>query len=252
MISPAGGGYDQSDLSLGAYAAWTRDNGWFQVQASYTASSFDVQRLVNLAGRDSIGVFPRTVEETVFDEYGIVGFELTDQTRGGVTRQHAGSTDGEALSFGASGGWQFTSGKMTHGPMAGVLAQFITVSGYEETNPDLATALGYADQDVTSLTGRIGYQAAWEVSGPLAPYARVMYQHTAAEGADEAFARSLTLDQTDFFAVPGADLATDFVTATVGMQGNLGGMRTDFGATALIGNGDGVELSAFFGLSQSF
>lgn len=66
------------------------------------------------------------------------------------------------------------------------------------------------------------------------------------------FPRSLTLDQTDFLAVPGADFATDFVTATFGMQGALGTMRTDFGATAVIGTGDGVELSAFFGMSLSF
>jgi hypothetical protein len=36
------------------------------------------------------------------------------------------------------------------------------------------------------------------------------------------------------------------------MQGTLGGMRTDFGATATLGQGDSVALSAFFGLSQSF
>lgn len=246
----SGGGYDQSDLSLGAFAAWTRDNGWFQVQASYTASSFDVTRLVNPAGRESIGSLPTEIEQ--FDEYGIANNEITDQTRGGVTRRHAGSTGGEALSLGVSGGWQVTSGKVTHGPVAGVMAQFITVGGYDESNADLATALGYEDQDITVLTGRIGYQASWEGAGPLAPCARVMYQREATNGADEAFARSLSLDQTDVFAVAGAELDTNIVTATFGMQGNMGGMQSDFGASATIGQEGGAKLSAFFGLSHSF
>lgn len=181
----SGGGHDRSDLSLGAYAAFTGDNGWFPVQADYTTSSFDVTRLVNLAGRESIGSIPTTIDQ--IDAGGIGNFELFDQTRGGVTRRHAGSTDGAIRRFGASGGRQFTSGKMTHGPVIGALAQVITVDGYTERNPDLATALGYADQDVTTLTGRIGWQADWESAGPLAPYARVMDQHTATEGADEAF-----------------------------------------------------------------
>lgn len=245
----SGGGYDQSDLSLGVHATWTRENGWFQLQASFTDSGFDVERLVNLAGRDTIGLVPNSPDE--LNEDGIGYFEVTDQTRGGVTRRHEGRADGKMLTIGASGGWQFTSGKVSHGPVGSFLAQFITVDGFTESNAELATALGYPEQEVTALTARLGWQAAWEVSGPLAPYARVMYQHQSTN-ADEAFARSLTLSETDYFAVPGADPESNFVTATLGMQGELEGMRTDFGATAKIGNGDGVALSALAGISKSF
>ena len=246
----SGGGYSRCDLNFGVHATWTRPSSWFQIQASYTASSFDVERMVNLSGRDSIGSIPQTIDD--LDQYGIGLIELSDQGRGGVTRRHTGSTDGHVLSVGASGGWSFTSGSVTHGPVAGLLAQMVKVGGYDEGNPDLATALAYADQDFTALTARVGYQAGWQTAGALSPYARLIYQHTATQGADEAFARSLTLSETDYFAVPGADRNTDFVTATLGLQGDIGGMRSDLGATATFGGSGGAQLSAFFGLSQSF
>jgi len=237
-----GGGYDQQEVTIGGYAAWTNDIAWLHAQASYTALEFDVERVVNLAGRIS------TVDLTS----GRFENVLSNQTLGGVTRRHAGSPSGSALALGVNAGWEFETGPVSHGPVAGVLAQSNKIDGYSESNSTLATALAYPKQETDSLLGSLGWQATLNMDDRFEPYAKVMYQREFENFAEEARARSLTISGSADFAVPGISFDRDFATATLGLRAHAYGVRVNLGGMATIGRGDGTDASVFIGVSNSF
>jgi outer membrane lipase/esterase len=237
-----GGGYDQSELTLGVYAGLKFAGAWLHAQASYTALDYDVERVVNLAGRVS-----RLVPGTFSFEH-----VLTNETLGGVTRTHAGSPNGSVVALGVNAGWEFSMGPVNTGPVAGVLAQFISVDEYSETNANLATALGYPKQSWDSVLGNVGWQASFELSKTIEPYAKVVYQREFKQLPEEAFARSLTIPGALDFAVPGIGFDRDFVTATLGVLAQVAGISVNLGGMATFGRGDGTDATAFLGISGQF
>lgn len=237
-----GGGYDQTELTLGGYAGLRFGGAWVHGQASYTALDFDVERVVRLAGR----VSERIVTSATFEHI------LTNETLGGVTRIHEGSPGGSVVALGLNGGWEFKTGPIRHGPVAGILAQFITVKDYNESNATLATALGYAEQSWDSVLGNVGWQASVEVSPVFEPYAKMVYQREFEQLPEEAFARSLTIANAPDFAVPGIAFDRDFATATLGVRAQVSGVSVNLGGMATVGRGEGTDATAFLGISGRF
>ena len=76
---------------------------------------------------------------------------------------NTGSTNGSNLSLAAEGGYNFQSGAVTHGPLAGMLLQRVHIDGYTETDQFAAvggfTALSFANQIRNSAVSELGYQA---------------------------------------------------------------------------------------------
>src|SRR5690606_13792790 len=125
------GDFRQTDTSLGGYLGWQSGNGlWASGQLSWTQLDYKVDRQVNL---------------------------------GVASRVHHGSTDGQNFSVGGSAGWNLGHGALVHGPVVSVLAQRISVDGYDEDSNE-STALGYMDQDGDSLIGSIGWQASYAIN----------------------------------------------------------------------------------------
>jgi len=213
------GEFDQTDGTLGGFIAWYGEKAWVNGQLSYSKIGYDVDRDVWL---------------------------------GPVKRTHSGSPDGSNLSFGINAGMQFGEGTVKHGPVIGVLAQRIDVDGYTESNPTQATALGYPDQNFDSLIGSIGWQATFELSDHMKPYAKLTYDREFEDSAEQAFARSLTIVGTPEFAVPGLEFDDSYATAVLGARTELFGLDANVGLSATIGQTDGTDATVFATVGKSF
>ena len=213
------GDFRQTETSLGGFIGWYGESAWVNAQASYSKLAFDVQRDVHL---------------------------------GMVTRQHAGSPDGSNLSLGLNAGYEFVDGAISHGPVAGVLAQKIEVDGYAEAGT-LATALAYPDQDYDSLVGSIGWQFRYNAGDRFSPYARVTFDHEFEGAPDEAFAQLVSIPVAGEFAVPGLGADRSYGSVLLGARSRLGSaMHADFGVSGLVAQEGGRNVSLFVTLGGSF
>jgi outer membrane lipase/esterase len=212
------GDFSQDDATIGGFAAWYADDLWVNGHVSWTKTSYDVTRNVQL---------------------------------GPVVRQYEGSPDGDNLSIGAQAGWNFHAGALTHGPVVSVLSQNISVDGYTENRVDSA-GLAYPDQDVDSLVGAAGWQASFEISPTAVPYARLTWEHEFEDAPEEAFAQSLTIAGTLPYAVPGVEHDENYGVLAFGLRTELWGVDADFGATASVGKEAGDDASVFVTVGKGF
>ncbi|NUS61747.1 MAG: autotransporter domain-containing protein, partial [Lysobacter sp.] len=212
------GDFSQDDLTLGGFVGWYSGNVWVNAQLSWTDIGYDVTRNVQL---------------------------------GPAVRSYEGSPDGENLSFGAMAGWDFHSGKITHGPVVSVLSQSIDVDGYAENRVD-AAGLAYPDQSYDSLIGAAGWQARFEASATTMPYAKFTWEHEFEDQEEEAFAQSLTIGGSLPFAVPNMIHDENYGTLVLGVRTQLWGVDTDIGATASVGQEGGDNATVFVSVGKHF
>jgi outer membrane lipase/esterase len=215
-----GGDFDQSDTSLGGFVGWHGDQGlWASAQLSYSKLAFDVDRDVRL---------------------------------GPATRTHRGSPDGDNLSVGIDGGWEFGDGALRHGPVLGVLSQRISIDGYAEGDPTLSTSLAFPEQDYDSLIGSAGWQASYALNDDLKPYARLSYDHEFEDPEKQAFARAQSLPGTGTYAVPGLDFDRNYGTLSIGAQSRIYGLDANIGASVTVGQQGGDNATVFATVGKGF
>ncbi|WP_460759819.1 autotransporter domain-containing protein [Lysobacter fragariae] len=215
-----GGGFDQSDLTLGGFLGWYGEGGgWVNGQLSWSKVDFDIDREVHL---------------------------------GSAVRTHTGSADGRNISLGISGGYEFGEGALRHGPVASLLAQRIDIDGFAESNPELSTSLAYPDQNFDSMIGSIGWQASYAINDHLTPYARLTADREFEDSAEEAFAISQTMPGTGAYAVPGVEFDHDYGTLTFGAKTKLFGLDANLGAAATVGQTGGNNTTVFVTVGSSF
>lgn len=212
------GDFSQDDLTIGGFVGWFSGNVWVNAQLSWTKTSYDVTRNVQL---------------------------------GPVLRTYEGSPDGDNLSFGASAGWDFHAGSLVHGPVVSVLSQQIDVDGYVENRIDSA-GLAYPDQSYDSLVGAAGWQARFEISPTAVPYAKFTWEHEFEDAPEEAFAQSLTIAGTLPYAVPNVEHDENYGTLVLGVRTQLWGVDTDIGATASVGQENGDNATLFVSVGKRF
>ena len=206
-----GGSFDQDDRSLGVYAGWNSGAAWINGQVSYSELEFDIERQVKL---------------------------------GAATRIHRGAADGDNLSVGVNGGWEFGSGAVRHGPVIGVLAQNIDIDGFAESEPELSTSLAHPRQQYDSLIGSAGWQISYAAQH-LAPYARLTWDHEFEEVPEEAFAQLQSMPNTAPFAVPGAEFDHTYTTLLLGARTKVFGLDANFGTNFTIGQSGGQHATVF-------
>jgi outer membrane lipase/esterase len=212
------GDFDQDDATIGGFVGWYSDDLWANAQLSWTNVSYDVNREVQL---------------------------------GPVVRSYGASPDGENWSIGASGGWNFHAGSLTHGPVVSLLAQRIDVDAYAEDRIDSA-GLAYPDQNYDSLIGAAGWQASFEVSPTTEPYARFTWEHEFEDMPEEAFAQSLSIPGTLPYAVPNIERDENYGTLGFGLRTQMWGVDADFGATASVGQEGGDHATVFVTVGKRF
>jgi len=212
------GDFDQQDATLGGFLAWYSGDVWVNAQGSWTNLSYDVQRDVHL---------------------------------GPAVRSYSGSPAGDNWSFGANAGWDFHAGKLTHGPVIGVLWQNISVDGYSENGID-STALSFPDQDFDSTIATGGWQASYAISDTVVPYGRLAWQHEFEDAPEQAFARLNSMPGLPDYAVPGLAFDDNYGTVALGVRTQLFGLDADIGATANVGQEGGNLATVFVTVGSKF
>jgi outer membrane lipase/esterase len=211
------GDFTQSDTSLGLFAGWYGERVWVNGQVSYSWLDYDVTRKVQL---------------------------------GPATRIHEGSPEGSNLTAALNAGYEFgTEGGFRHGPVAAVIWQKVKLDGYTESNPS-ATALGYANQDVDSTVGRIGWQARFD-GGSVKPYVQVTYDHEF-EDDKQASAWLQSMPEVGMYKVPGLEFDKNYATAVLGARLNLWGLNSNVGMSTTTLQKRAREVSRFASFSGSF
>ena len=213
-----GGSFDQDDRTLGAYVGWHSGAAWINGQVSYSELEFDIERQVKL---------------------------------GAATRIHRGASDGDNLSVGVNGGWEFGEGTVRHGPVIGVLAQNIDIDGFAESDPELSTSLAHPRQQYDSLIGSAGWQISYAAQH-LAPYARLTWDHEFENVPEEAFAQLQSMPNTAPFAVPGVGFDHTYTTLLLGARTQVFGLDANFGTNFTVGQKGGQHATVFASIGGRF
>ena len=211
------GDFTQSDTTLGLFAGWYGERAWVNGQVSYSWLDYDVTRKLQL---------------------------------GPATRIHKGSPEGSNLTAALNAGYEFgTEGGFRHGPVAAVIWQKVKLDGYTESNLS-ASALGYADQDVDSTVGRVGWQARFD-GGNVKPYVQVTYDHEF-EDSKQASAWLQTMPDVGMYKVPGLEFDKNYATAVLGARLNLWGLNSNVGMSTTTMQKRARDVSLFASFSGSF
>ena len=212
------GSFRQTDSSIGGYLGWQSGSMWANAQLSWTNLSFKVERQVNL---------------------------------GLATRYHRGSPEGENLSFGGSLGWTFGDGALRHGPVLAVLAQKITVDGYEEDS-NQSTALNFLEQDGDSLIGSAGWQLGYDISDHMRAYARLTVDREFEDAPEQAWAQARSMPGSLPYAVPGLVFDDTYGTLSYGVSTELFGLEVATGSNLTVGQKGGNDASFFLSVGGKF
>ena len=213
------GNFEQTDATLGGFVGWFGDGPWANAQLSYTWLDFDVQR---------------------------------DIVLGPAVRTHNGSTNGDNLTAAASAGWTFTHGKLSHGPVLGLVSQKIDIEGFAESEPTLSTSLAYADQSNESMVGSAGWQASLALGENLTPYAKLTWDREFERAPEEVFASAQSMPSTLAYAVPGLALDREYGTAQFGVRTEMFGLNVQTGTRITVNQDDGKHASFFVTVGSKF
>jgi outer membrane lipase/esterase len=201
-----GGNFKQSEIAGSLYGAYNVGPFWGKMIGSYGDLHYDVNRIVPI----------------------------------GITLQsNTGATSGHNTSFAAEFGYDFVTAiggpwptpampvkaapgpagpLITHGPVAGIVLQHITVDGFTETDQFASiggfTALSYGDQTRNSAVTELGYQASIDF-GKWRPFAKLVWDHELAS-TDRSVTASLTSVIAPSYSMPAVILGKDWGSATIG------------------------------------
>ncbi|MEI8344611.1 MAG: autotransporter outer membrane beta-barrel domain-containing protein, partial [Candidatus Omnitrophota bacterium] len=181
IVTPPGGYFDQTDEAFSLYTEYRAGPLWADGVATYGLFQDSIRRRVPL---------------------GI----LTDDN-------HA-SPDGDALALALRAGGDIKSGKITTGPVGGVVIQKVYLDGFSETGSTGVTALTFASQTRDSMVGQLG----WRVSADMdrwQPFAEMKWNH---EWFDEGntVTTSLNTVSAPSYTMDGVSIASDWATASIG------------------------------------
>jgi outer membrane lipase/esterase len=213
----SGGDFDLGQTTVGAFGSFEHDAFWINGQVSYSWLDADIDRQINL---------------------------------GPAKRSHRGQADGSNLAVGVNAGWEFNHGALHHGPVLGVSYQDTTLEGYAEQGGG-ATALTYADTDVQSFVGRLGWQLRIAADG-FQPYARVTWDNEFEDAPSQARAHLQSQPQLGDFRVPGMAFDSEYGTAVVGARFKLLGLDANVGMSGTFGASESGQTGVFANLSGSF
>ncbi|TXH72589.1 MAG: autotransporter domain-containing protein [Lysobacteraceae bacterium] len=213
------GDASQLDVTLGGFVGWYGDRAWVNGQLSYSHMSFDIDREIWL---------------------------------GPAKRSHEGSPNGKNLSLGVNAGYEFSGDRLSHGPVASLLAQRIDIDGYAEDQPALSTSLAFPDQSYDSMIGSLGWQVSYKINDHVAPYARLTYDREFEDADKEVFARAQSIPGSLPYAVPGLELDDNYATLIFGARTELFGLDANIGASTTLFQGKATDASVYANFGKGF
>ena len=165
----------------------------------------------------------------------------------GITVQpNNGSTNGSNISLALETGYNFVQGRLTHGPLAGVLLQRIYIDGFTESGS--FTSLAFDEQKRNSAVTELGYQASFD-AGMWRPFAKAAWYHELVS-SDRLVTAFLTTIAAPGFSMPAVVFGSDWGMASVGttvkLASNVTGLLAAYGQFAETGV---VNYGAQFGFN---
>jgi outer membrane lipase/esterase len=213
-----GGHFDQTDESLSLYAAYKAGPLWGNAVATHGQFQDKIAREVTL------GIF-------------------TDHNNANTT----GQSQALAVRFGGD----ISLGRITTGPVAGVVLQQVHLNGFSETGTSGVTALSFANQTRESAVGQLGWRVLLDV-GAWQPFAEAKWNHEWA-GKDHSVTASLTSVAAPSYTMDAAPIASDWATVSLGASFKLNSRVMLRGeASAALFNAEGESYGAELGVNISF
>ncbi|GAA5176342.1 autotransporter domain-containing protein [Niveibacterium umoris] len=150
---------------------------------------------------------------------GYIGYNTSrDVKLGPVTRTVDGETEGSNISAGMQAFYQLQSGKLTHGPVAGLTAQRVQVRAFNESNANGAsTALSFGSQVRQSVLGHLAYQMTYDAGGFI-PYGRLGVEHDFIDSSDRDIQVGLPSVYTGSYALPAAKIDQTAASVQLGSR----------------------------------
>jgi outer membrane lipase/esterase len=236
-----GGDFKQNEYAVSAYAAYAGGPLWLDMIASYGGLHYDVSRIV------PIGI---------------------------TTISNMSSTRGDNASFAAEVGYNFATAigqgaaavlpakaraappsMLTHGPVAGILLQRISVDGFAESDPFAAdpsggfTALMFGNQRRDSAVTELGYQASLDL-GIWHPYGKLVWNHELASTNRLVTASVPEIAFAPSYTMPAVIFGKDWVTGTLGTRVAFGRGITGYASlTGQTGQSGVVSYGAQLGVN---
>jgi outer membrane lipase/esterase len=194
-----------NDWLVGAAVSWATAKQPFSATGDFRQNDFAASLY---AGYRGISIWLNTIATL-----GYAQFSVNRNVPAGITVQtNNGSTNGQNASIGFEGGYNFTVGMLTSGPLAGVTLQHIKVSGFTETGS--FTSLSFGDQTRDSAVSELGYQASYD-AGWLQPFAKAAWHHEWA-ATDREVSASLTTIVAPSYSMPAVEFGKDWGAINLG------------------------------------
>jgi outer membrane lipase/esterase len=153
-------------------------------------------------------------------------FDYDTQRRVSATT-NSGSTKADHFGFKLGAGYNFTSGALTHGPVASLSLERVSVDGFTENG---TTELDVGKQTRTSLRHRIGWQAVWRTQvgeAQVSPYLRITHER---EYKDNPALPTVSQVGSGFaFSAPTHDAKDNWGLIAAGANIKVGGANVQFG-----------------------
>ncbi|MGY0330334.1 autotransporter outer membrane beta-barrel domain-containing protein [Xylella fastidiosa subsp. multiplex] len=195
-FSNGNGTFKQKDTTLGGFSGWYTGPVWVNAQISYTLLNYDIKREVQL---------------------------------GPATRIHRGSPNGSNLTVALNASYEMGEGRLRYGSVAGLTWQKTKLESYTEQNAS-STALGYPDQQLNSLLGRVGLQMRLE-GNVVTPYLQVTYDHEFKKQQNQANAWLQTMPEAGIYSVPGLTFNRNYAGIVLGARTKIGHLQSNVGLT---------------------
>lgn len=215
----SGGGFRQQEVAATVFGAVRADNLWANAIMSFGWMKYDVNRVVPLG--------------VAFDS-------------------NQANTNGRNFSFAALTGYDFRQDAVTHGPVAGVEVQSVSIDAFTETGG--FTAMAFSNIGRTSTVSALGYRAAIDL-GSWRPFAQVTWNHEFDNTANRSVTASvLTLPGlSPSYSMPIVQLGRDWASAVVGTTVTLAKDWTGLAAfNAQLGQNGTTNYGGRFGINYAF
>lgn len=211
-----GGNFRQNEGAFSAYVAYARESWWG-----------------NLIGGIGISQFDTSCDVPI-----------------GITVQpNNGSTNGTDLYLAGEVGYNFYTGFLTHGPLAGFILQRVDVNGFTESGS--FTSLSFGTQIRNSEVGLIGYQVGFDW-GIWHPYVQVLWDHEF-DPLNRVVTASLTTTTAPSFSLPAVVVGRDWATATVGTEFKINRSWSGLASfTAQLGQQNVTNYGGLLGVNYAF
>jgi outer membrane lipase/esterase len=167
----------------------------------------------------------------------------------GITVQaNNGSTNGTDLSLAGEAGYDFRTGSVIHGPVAGLILQRVSIAGFTESGS--FTSLSFGSQSRDSEVSALGYRMSFDWAN-WSPFAQVTWNHEF-DSMDRNVIASLTTIAAPSYSMPAVVLGRDWATTTIGVRVKLASAWTGLGSvTAQLGQNNAMNYSALVGVNYA-